>query len=221
MAKLNSYLKDYTVFDLETTGLDPEKDEIIEISGIQVRSGQMTGRFSTLVNPGRPIPPDAARINGITDEMVREAPALKTALQDFLAFVGNDRLVGHNIHSFDLKFLSAGALRELHRHINNDYVDTLYLARNLLPLSRFRLTDVASYFHLETAGAHRALNDCMINWQCYEEMRKLWEKQAGAGDAGEAAACPRCGSPLLRHRGRFGDFWGCSGFPHCRYTKNM
>lgn len=93
MAKLNSYLKDYTVFDLETTGLDPEKDEIIEISGIQVRNGQMTGRFSTLVNPGRPIPPDAARINGITDEMVREAPALKTALQDFLAFVGNDRLV--------------------------------------------------------------------------------------------------------------------------------
>ncbi len=221
MAKLNSFLKDYTVFDLETTGLNPEKDEIIEISGLKIRTGQIADRFTTLVNPGRPIPPDAARINGITDEMVQDAPVLKTALGDFLSFAGKDCLVGHNIHSFDLKFLSAGALRELHRHINNDYVDTLYLARNLLPLTRFRLTDVASYFHLETDGAHRALNDCMMNWQCYEEMRNLWEKRAKENGGLEAAACPRCGSPLIKRKGRFGDFWGCSGFPQCRYTKNM
>ena len=221
MAKLNAFLKEYTVFDLETTGLSPERDEIIEISGIQVRNGEVTGQFSTLVNPGRPIPSGASRINGITDKMVQEAPVLKTALEDFLAFAGSDSLVGHNIHSFDMKFLSAAAHRELRRDISNDYVDTLYLARNLLPLTRFSLTDVASYFHVDTECAHRALNDCRMNWQCYEQMRALWEKQSGEGKNAAIRDCPRCGSPLVRRKGRYGDFWGCSSFPRCRFTENI
>lgn len=100
MARLNLYAKDYVVFDLETTGLSPETDEIIEISGIKVRNGQVDSDFSTLVNPGRPIPYSATNINGITDEMVRNAPMLKEALENFLDFAGEDILVGHNIHSF-------------------------------------------------------------------------------------------------------------------------
>lgn len=221
MARLNLYAKDYVVFDLETTGLSPERDEIIEISGIKVRGGQTDSEFSTLVNPGRPIPYSATSINGITDEMVENAPVLKDALISFLEFAGNDILVGHNIHSFDMRFLYAGARRELDRTIDNDYVDTLYLARNLLPLSKFRLTDIASYFHLETKGAHRALQDCTMNQQCYEKMRELWEKQAGEGAIAQAdTLCPKCGSQLMKRKGRYGDFWGCSSFPKCRYTRN-
>lgn len=222
MARLNLYAKDYVVFDLETTGLSPEKDEIIEISAIKVRNGQVNSIFSTLVNPGRPIPDRATAINGITDEMVLNKPTLKDALKDFLDFAGDDILVGHNIHNFDMNFLCAGALRELHRKVNNDHVDTLFLARNLLPLSKFRLTDIASYFHLETKGAHRALQDCAMNQQCYEEMRKLWEAQAGTNDDKRAdCLCPRCGSLLVRRKGKFGEFLGCSSFPGCRYTKNV
>ena len=101
MARLNLYAKDYVVFDLETTGLSPEKDEIIEISAIKVRNGQVNSIFSTLVNPGRPIPDRATAINGITDEMVLNKPTLKDALKDFLDFAGDDILVGHNIHNFD------------------------------------------------------------------------------------------------------------------------
>lgn len=222
MARLNLYAKDYVVFDLETTGLSPETDEIIEISGIRVRDGQVDDEFSTLVNPGRPIPYSATDINGITDEMVRDAPALRDALKDFLIFAGDDILVGHNIHSFDMKFLNAGALRELHRKIGNDYVDTLYLARSILPLSRFRLTDIASYFRLETKGAHRALQDCTMNQQCYEKMRELREKQAGKDAAAQPGPlCPKCGSLLVRRKGKFGEFLGCSSFPGCRYTAKV
>jgi DNA polymerase-3 subunit epsilon len=220
MARLNSYPDDYVVFDLETTGLYPEHDEIIEISGIKVRSRQIQENFSTLVNPGRPIPSNATKVNGITDKMVQDAPSPGTALEAFLAFAGDDILIGHNIHSFDMKFLQAGAVRTLRRKVVNDYVDTLSLARNLLPLARFRLTDLAAYFHIDTQGAHRALNDCVMNQLCYEKMHTFRDEQLKSGSAQTAPRCPKCGAPLVRRNGKFGAFWGCAGFPSCRYTKN-
>lgn len=250
--RLNLYTKDYVVFDLETTGLSPETDEIIEISGIRVRDGKAVEEFSTLVNPGRPIPHAASRVNGITDRMVQDAPALQDALESFLAFAGEDIFVGHNIHTFDMLFLYNGAARTLKRAVPNDYVDTLYLARNCLPGQyRYRLTDIAARFGIDTQGAHRALKDCVMNQMCYERMGRILESRAqsirdgaagsggnvpgdrvnateggstpdGTGMQGAASAevCPSCGAALVKRKGRFGEFWGCSAFPRCRYTRN-
>lgn len=223
--RLNLHTKDYVVFDLETTGLSPEADEIIEISGMRVREGKTVEEFSTLVNPGRPIPYAAARINGITDSMVRDAPALQDALERFLAFAGEDILVGHNIHSFDMPFLYNGSARALKRAVPNDYVDTLYLAKSCLPgLHRYRLTDIAAHFGIDTQGAHRALKDCAMNQQCYECMGRILESrtQGGMGmqDAAPDVVCPNCGGILMKRRGKFGEFWGCGSYPRCRYTRN-
>ncbi len=246
--RLSLYTKDYVVFDLETTGLSPETDEIIEISGIRVRGGKAAEEFSTLVNPGRPIPYAASRVNGITDSMVRDAPTLEDALEKFLAFAGEDILVGHNIHTFDMLFLYNGAARALKRAVPNDYVDTLYLARNCLPgLYRYRLTDLAAHFGIDTQGAHRALKDCSMNQRCYECMGRILESRAqsvdAAGGRGKAsdgrrdasdsrggipgmegaaadAVCPNCGGVLVKRKGKFGEFWGCSSYPRCRYTRN-
>lgn len=223
---LNLYTKDYVVFDLETTGLTPETDEIIELSGIKVRNGQAEEEFSTLINPGIPIPYAATRVNGITDSMVAGAPSLADALAGFLDFIGNDILVGHNIHTFDMNFLYDGALKALGRKVQNDYVDTLPLARCCLPsLYRYRLTDIAECFHIETAGAHRALNDCVMNRLCYEKLGEILAAQSDGASRSQAASsgpvCPQCGSPLVRRRGRYGEFFGCSGFPRCRYTQNV
>lgn len=220
--RLNQYVKDYVVFDLETTGLNPETDEIIEISAIRVRMGEAKEEFTTLVNPGKPIPYTATKINGITDEMAQNAPALKDALTTFLAFIGNDILVGHNIHSFDLNFLRRGAERELGQQITNDYIDTLFLAKNCLPqLPRHRLTDLAEYFHIDTAGAHRALNDCVMNRLCFEKLGQLLESTKESASSGqEMPTCPKCGGILIRRKGKFGEFWGCGSFPSCRYTRN-
>lgn len=221
--RLNKYVKDYVVFDLETTGLSPETDEIIEISGIKVRDGKVAEEFSTLVNPGRPIPLDATRVNGITDQMVQDAPELKSALEKFLAFAGRDILVGHNIHNFDMNFLFHGARKALDREVPNDYVDTLYLAKSCLPkLYRYRLTDVSAHFGIETQGAYRALRDCTMNQQCYERLGELLKKQKESGAAGQAeGVCPKCGSLLVKRTGKFGEFWGCSSYPGCRYTRNV
>lgn len=220
--RLNSYIEDYVVFDLETTGINQEKDAIIEISAVKVEKHKVVGEFSTLVNPGRHIPAGATAVNGITDDMVKDAPGIETAIKDFMEFIGNNVLVGHNIHTFDTNFIYDAALKFLGREVRNDYIDTLYLARRCLPeLSHHKLTDVAAHFGLQTEGAHRALFDCMMNQGCYEEMGKLLEEKTRKGACEEEQECPVCGGVLVLRKGKFGMFYGCSGYPSCRFTRNV
>ena len=98
--------------------------------------------------------------------------------------------------------------------ISNDYIDTLTLARYCLPgLSHYKLVDVASYYQISTEGAHRALNDCIMNQQCYERLGAEYKNMP-------QQLCPMCGELLVRRNGRYGAFWGCSGYPNCKYTRN-
>lgn len=213
--RLAKYVSDYVVFDLETTGISVAKDDIIEISAVKVKDGQVVDTFSTLVNPGRSIPYYATEVNGITDEMVKDAPDIREALRNFLEFAGNQVLVGHNIQSFDLNFVYDTALGLFGKTVDNDYIDTLYMARNCLPqLKHHKLVDVAAYFHIGTEGAHRALNDCIMNQKCFEELGKI------QGNI-PMEICPRCGGELKKRNGKFGEFWGCSNYPSCRFTKNV
>lgn len=218
--RLKSYTPDYVVFDLETTGISVQRDTIIEISAIKVEGGMVKEEYTTLVNPHRHIPAAATAVNGITDEMVANAPDLKYVMGTFLDFIGKSVLVGHNIHTFDTNFVYDAALGLLGKEVRNDYVDTLYMARQCLPqLAHHTLGDVSDYFHINTAGAHRALNDCRMNQQIYEEMGKLISKDRSQMQAGPV--CPLCGCGLIRRKGRYGEFYGCSSFPGCRYTKNI
>lgn len=227
--RLTAYVQDYVVFDLETTGLSPATDEIIEISGIKVRAHKIVDTFSTLVNPWMPIPYGATRVNGITDAMVKDAPVLKEALGNFLMFIGDDILVGHNIHTFDTNFIYDGAIREFGRKVTNNYVDTLYLAKICLPrMKTHKLTDIAAHFAIATEGAHRALNDCVMNQKCYEKLGEIWNSRetaqmaqgmTGAQTVSGEPVCPECGCLMVKRKGRFGEFYGCSGFPLCRHTR--
>ena len=217
--RLNRYVEDYVVFDLETTGVRPGQDRIIEISALKVRGHQVEDQYTTLVNPEMRIPRAATAVNGITDEMVKDAPEMDEAVRGFLDFVGNDILVGHNIHTFDMIFICDAAMETLGADIGNDYIDTLYLARKCLPqLSHCRLTDVSAYFRINTDGAHRALNDCAMNQKCYEELGKiLVEMQQNQPEI----LCPRCGSEMVKRRGKYGEFYGCSNYPGCRETRKI
>ncbi len=213
--RLMRYVPDYVVFDLETTGISWSEDAIVEISALKVKNAVITDRFSTLVNPQRSIPYHAYKVHGISDQMVADAPCLKEALTGFLDFIGEDVLVGHNIASFDLKFIYRDVQQLFGRTVTNNYIDTLYMARSCLPqLSHHRLTDLADYFQLDTQGAHRALWDCTMNQACYEKMAKLTP-------AVQLEICPKCGGELKKRTGKFGEFFGCSNFPSCRFTKNI
>lgn len=217
--RLNQYVGDYVVFDLETTGIRQDIDEIIEISALRVENHQVAAQYSTLVNPGIHIPQAATAVNGITDDMVKNAPRIGEALQGFLEFVEDGVLVGHNIHTFDTNFIYDAAMRAFGTEIRNDYIDTLFMARQCLPeLSHHKLTDLSEYFQISTAGAHRALSDCIMNQKCYEELGKLLQKQK---EAQPEILCPKCGSEMVRRRGKFGEFYGCSDFPRCRGTRKI
>nr|WP_330387238.1 exonuclease domain-containing protein [[Clostridium] polysaccharolyticum] len=209
------YVPDYVVFDLETTGVSVYKDDIIEISAVKVQNGSVIDTFSTLVNPLRPIPKEATMVNGITDEMVADAPVLQEVLREFLAFIGNSVLVGHNIQSFDMNFIYDASMKLYNIPIENDFIDTLHMARKCLPkLSHHKLVDIAEYFGISSEGAHRALNDCIMNQLCYEELGKL---QADI----PVVICPGCGAEMVKRAGKFGEFYGCSNYPNCRQTKNI
>lgn len=213
--KLNEYVPDYVIFDLETTGISPYNDSIIEISAVKVIGGKVVDTFSTLVNPRRPIPYGATAVNGITDDMVEGEPYIEEVLPGFNAFIEDFVLVGHNIASFDMKFIWKAATEHLGQTFSNDYIDTLPMARKRLPkLAHHRLVDLAEYYNISTEGAHRALNDCIMNQQCFELLQQEYVKNP-------PKLCPKCGGELTRRNGRYGEFYGCLEFPKCRYTENV
>lgn len=219
---LNEYIEDYVVFDLETTGVSPYNDEVIEISAVKARKGKVVEEFSELVNPKRTIPFAASRVNNITDDMVSDAPFFDEVLRHFLEFVGEDVLVGHNIQCFDMKFIYRDCERYFHQLITNDYVDTLILAKRCFPEWRHRrLGDLADYYGISTQGAHRALADCRMNQRVFELLGKEMNTEKKKTLDSNVKTCPLCNLPLKKRNGRYGEFWGCTGFPICRYTENI
>ena len=218
--KLNKYLSDYIVFDLETTGISCASDQVIEISALKVKNGCVIDEFSTLVNPQIPIPFHATKVNGITDDMVKNSPVFEQALQAFLEFAGDAVLVGHNIHCFDMKFLYRDIDRFWNMSLSNDYIDTLQMARVCLPqLHHHKLTDLANYYGISSEGAHRALCDCRMNQKVFELLGKELLKSFAVVE--KERICPRCGAALKKRNGRYGEFFGCIGYPGCRYTENV
>lgn len=217
---LIKYCDNYVLFDLETTGLSPETDEIVEISAIKVEKGEVIDEYSTLVNPGIHIPFFTSSVNGITDDMVKNAPSGKEALKGFISFIGDSILAGHNIRNFDLKFIQRDAVRYFGKPITNEYVDTLMLAKRCLPKLESRsLQSLSAHYKISYEGAHRALADCYINKQVYDCLGK--EMANPSADSKNQKVCPRCGNILRQRSGIYGDFWGCASYPECKYTRNI
>ena len=218
MKLINEIQNNYILFDLETTGLDPETDAIIEISALKVKDGEIVEEYSTLVNPCIHIPFVASSVNGITDDMVKDAPKIEEALKDFFVFVGNNVLMGQNIKRFDLRFIQRDAVRFFGKPISNNYVDTLFVAQRLPELESHSLESLADYYDISYDGAHRALADCYINKKVYDCLAKEMANPSEA--AKRVPVCPRCGNLLKKRNGKYGEFWGCASFPDCKFTKD-
>ena len=163
----------YIVIDIETTGLDPVKDCIMEISAVKYRKNRKVDEYVVLISIDRRVPLHITELTGITNEMLEGALDITSALQGFIDFVGEDILVGYNV-PFDLAFLTTASERYLLRGIFNDYVDVMQIAMEKLPfLGRAKQIVVAKYFGLDTEGSHRALNDCEICNGCFQKLKEL------------------------------------------------
>ncbi|MBN1146038.1 MAG: DEAD/DEAH box helicase family protein [Anaerolineales bacterium] len=140
--------------DIETTGLDPEKDAIIEIGAVRFSGRRWDAEWHTLIHPGRRIPPFITQLTGITDQMVLQAPPIQDVLADLEAFVGDDYVLGHNVN-FDLAFLRRhGVLR------HNTILDTYEMASVLIPnAGRYNLGALAQALGAPYPATHRALDD--------------------------------------------------------------
>ena len=149
----------YVVFDIETTGLSKEKEMITEIGAVKVADGKIIDRFSTFVNPQRPISAEITKLTGITDDMVKDAPTIENVLPEFLKFCEDTVLVAHNA-SFDTGFIRIAAERAGLGELHYTIVDTLELARALLPeLNKHKLDIVCEHLGVTLNGHHRAVND--------------------------------------------------------------
>lgn len=169
--------EDYTVVDIETTGLYSGESEIIEISALRYRSRRLTDSFSTLVRPQNPVSAFITELTGITDEMARGGAEPEQALSAFRKFAGGDIIVGYNVN-FDVNFLYDALYSRLGEIFDNDFVDVLRFARRLLPaLSNHRQTTVAGFFGIDVAGAHRAEKDCLICAACLERLRAMADEK--------------------------------------------
>lgn len=155
--------------DIETTGLDSKSDSIIEIGAVRFSDHRIEAEFSTLVNPGRPIPAAITQLTHITNDMVRNAPSIRAVLPELIKFVGNAPVVGHNVR-FDLSFLNLqGAL------VNNEIIDTYELATVLFPTAtRYNLFALGQQLGIMLPpNEHRALDDSKA---AHSVFLKLYEK---------------------------------------------
>ena len=152
-------LSTFVAFDLETTGLDPVNDRIIEIAAIRFIDGRPKDRYVTLVDPDKHIPALVTEITGITNDMVRTAPKEEKIIDDLLEFLGDAPLVAHNI-GFDREFLGELCERNKRSVPNGSLYDTLQLGRSLFfdqPV--FNLGALSEYCGLSSSGSHRAEKD--------------------------------------------------------------
>ena len=164
------------VFDIETTGFGPVKDAIIEIGAVKVVNGQITEKYSTFINPDRPIPFEIEQLTGINDEMVLSYPMIDKILPEFLAFCEGCVLVAHNA-GFDVSFITQKA-KVLGIETDFTVIDTVGMARALLPdLSKFKLNIVAKELGISLENHHRAVDDAGATAEIFVKFIEMLKNQ--------------------------------------------
>ncbi|NDD58620.1 MAG: DNA polymerase III subunit epsilon [Chlamydiae bacterium] len=159
----------FVCLDCETTGLDPENDKIIEIATVLFNSDGIVDSFETLVDPQCLISPESMAIHHITDDMVKDKPTIKEILPKVLAFIGKYPIVGHGI-SMDISFLAAEAKKSGIQTtlLSHPSIDTLRLARLYGESPTNSLEKLREHFNIEPEGAHRAMNDVLVNIEVFK-----------------------------------------------------
>lgn len=184
---LLEFPNEYVVVDVETTGLSPWHDYIIELSAIKIKDKTIIDTYSTLVKPDEALYEDEysneyfvddfiTELTGITDEMLENAPYISDVLEQFLSFVGDSIIVGHNVN-FDINFIYDDVDRILDKDFSNDFCDLLRISRKIFPdFENHKLSTLAENFKIKIDRSHRAEDDCITTFKCFEFCRNYTEK---------------------------------------------
>lgn len=170
-------LENYTVIDLEMTGLHVKTDVILEVGAVRVRGGEITDTYSALLFTEKKLTKEVAALTGITQEMVQAGREPKQVMEEFFAFVGDDVLIGQNV-IFDYSFLKQWAVNHGFS-FERSAVDTLKLARRFLPQEQKKdLESLCVYFHVKRGQAHRALDDAIETFHILEKLKERFGEVA-------------------------------------------
>ena len=185
-------LGNFVVIDTETTGLSSAKDGLVEVAAVRFEDWEPVEKWQTMINPGKPIPKEATDVNGITDDMVADAPTFEQVIDSLSEFVGSSALIGHNL-PFDLKFLYRGGYDFASQ--KRKYYDTCELAKKTLKqpkmkwdkeyeeyvindnypydVENYKLVTLCDYYKLrDNIFAHRALSDAYSTGLLFERLVK-------------------------------------------------
>ena len=185
---LVGFPQDFCVVDIETTGLSPANDSIIEIGAIMYENGEAVDSFASLLQPkvnemGDYVSPFITNLTGITNEMLDDAPPAQQVLTEFFDFLGDSIIVGYNVN-FDVNFLYDGIYNHLGEYLTNDFIDIMRLAKKLYPdMPHHRLGDMTNRFGIINKSAHRALSDVEATYACFLEFKTEAEIKHGDTDA--------------------------------------
>ena len=170
---LLKWVDNYVLVDIETTGLSPRTDEIIEIGAIKVKENKIVDTFDTLLKIDDYLNPFITKLTGITNDMLEEGIEQQEALEGFVEFAGNEIIMGHNVN-FDINFIYDKCESYLDYYLSNDFVDTMRIAKHILPNVRnYKLGTLADYFDVDYRNAHRGLKDVEITYEVYNKMKEL------------------------------------------------
>ncbi|NLO94910.1 MAG: hypothetical protein GX388_02730 [Firmicutes bacterium] len=211
---------------METTGLDPERDRIIEIFMLALSKSGEVAQYETLINPERPLLPEIVELTGLTDADLKDAPLEAAVAPEIREFIGLGTPVAHNL-SFDLRFVNAMFRRNNLLELGEGGLDTLAISRALFPKlaiypgggGSHRLSNLMYHFRLDGAyaNAHRAREDVLL---LVEVFRHLQDYAAGRGSLSYPEpliyGCPTCGSVMYVNREDGRDVLVCKNQPSCQ-----
>lgn len=162
---------DYIIIDIETTGLDTQYDDILEIAALKVQGNKIVDTFQTLIHCNYQIDDFITELTGITNDMLKDAPKINEALDGFINFIKNEILIGHNVN-FDINFLYDNCLKYKEYYLKNDFVDTMRLSRKInKEYNHHRLKDLISLYSIKVENQHRALDDCYATFEVYNNLK--------------------------------------------------
>ena len=146
---LLKWVDNYVLVDIETTGLSPRTDEIIEIGAIKVKENKIIDTYNTLIKIDRNLNPFITKLTGITNKMLETGKERDKALEEFVDFTGNEIIMGHNVN-FDINFIYDKCLSYLDYYLSNDFIDTMRIAKHILPnIQNYKLGTLANYFGVD------------------------------------------------------------------------
>lgn len=163
-------INDYTVISIATTGIFPDTDRIIRICAVRVRNNQKETVFDTLINPEKLITQQVENDTGITDRMVKDKPTISEILPNFIEFIGDDVLLGHNVN-FDINFLYDNSLFFLGMLLKNNYIDLVKIAQQSNEhFSDYRMTTLCKYYSVTTSNRDLFLKTISMH-DLYQRMK--------------------------------------------------